>query len=288
MATPTHSVEVSGISPNTTQKGINDFFSFCGKITDVSYESGADTAIIHFEKPSAAKTALMLNGGTFDGATIAVTSESDPAAVDPTPGHHEGPPEQSDKPRAAIAAEYLAKGYGLSDQILQRAIEIDTKHGISTRFLTYFQTIDTKLGEKTLGREKTISGKIQETFNQATAAAQNVDKQQGISSTAHDYYTKALASPWGQKVLSFYTSTSKQVLDIHEEARRIAGENKNNSPTSATAPQPHDTPVSTATGTVNPPVDSAVQTITEPVAAGSAGGGINGGPDSKAEAPTVV
>ena len=46
----------------------------------------------------------------------------------------------------AVAAEYLAKGYTLSDQILQRAIELDQQHGISTKFLSYIQGLDTKLG----------------------------------------------------------------------------------------------------------------------------------------------
>jgi len=40
------------------------------------------------------------------------------------------------------------------------------------------------------------------------------------------YYTRALASPLGQHVRSFYTTTSKQILDIHEEARRISNEHK--------------------------------------------------------------
>jgi hypothetical protein len=36
------------------------------------------------------------------------------------------------------------------------------------------------------------------------------------------YYARALGSPFGQRVRAFYTSTSKQVQDIHEEARRIS------------------------------------------------------------------
>jgi hypothetical protein len=35
-----------------------------------------------------------------------------------------------------------------------------------------------------------------------------------------------MASPFGQQVFSFYTSTSKQILDIHAEARRIADQHK--------------------------------------------------------------
>ena len=41
-------------------------------------------------------------------------------------GHNGEHIDQSDKPRAGIAAEYLARGYTLSDQILQRAIELDS------------------------------------------------------------------------------------------------------------------------------------------------------------------
>jgi len=48
---------------------------------------------------------------------------------------------------------------------------------------------------------------------------------------------KAITSPLGQKVRSFYTDTSKQVLDIHEEARRIADHEKNEK-LSATQTQP--------------------------------------------------
>lgn len=40
------------------------------------------------------------------------------------------------------------------------------------------------------------------------------------------YYSKAIASPLGQKVRDFYTSTSKQILDIHQEASRIASQQK--------------------------------------------------------------
>ena len=46
----------------------------------------------------------------------------------------------------AVAAEYLARGYTLSDQVLQRAIELDKEHGISGRFLSYIQSLDTTLG----------------------------------------------------------------------------------------------------------------------------------------------
>ena len=183
-----YALQVTNISEATTEQHLHDFFTsvyvrafksrvtdlifspsrFCGKITKVDFDATQHTAAIHFEKPSAAKTALMLNGGTLDGAHLAITSEHEPVPSKEDEAHHEGHIDQSDKPRAgstsllppvspfghralnatcqSVAAEYLARGYTLSDQILQRAIELDQQHGISNRFLTYIQGLDTTLG----------------------------------------------------------------------------------------------------------------------------------------------
>ena len=203
----TYDVHVANIAPATTQQHLQDFFtyvlksylldahltsdspSFCGKIVSVDFDEKARTATIHFEKPSAAKTALMLNGGTLDGETLSVTSPTEHHDQETQASHHEVPIDQTDKPRAGIAAEYLARGYKLSDQILQRAIELDRQRGISQRFLGYIHSLDSSLGEKALGPEKTISGLVAEKVNQAQAQARSIDEQRGISSKAGDVRT---------------------------------------------------------------------------------------------------
>jgi len=38
----------------------------------------------------------------------------------------------------------------------------------------------------------------------------------------NSFYEKAAGTPTGQKVANFYTQTSRQVQDIHTEARRLA------------------------------------------------------------------
>jgi hypothetical protein len=50
------------------------------------------------------------------------------------------------------------------------------------------------------------------------------------------YYSKAITSPLGQQVRNFYTSTSKQILDIHEEASRIASQQKEKAARDAAKP----------------------------------------------------
>jgi len=226
-------VKVLGIADSTTEVQLHDFFTFCGTISSIEHHEKG-TVTIGFEKSSAAKTALMLNGGALDGSTLTVTS--DVAHQDdhqPVDDHHI---EQSDKPRAGIAAEYLAKGYALSDHILVRAIEIDNKQGISKRFLSYFQSLDKSVGERALGRDQTITGKVQTSIGAAAQHARAVDEKGGYSKVANEYYSKAITSPLGQQVRAFYTSTSKQVFDIHEEARRIASLQKKKAENTATPP----------------------------------------------------
>jgi hypothetical protein len=111
-----------------------------------------------------------------------------------------------DVPHPIYSAEYLAKGYHLSDSILQRtsslylfchspisliavnsngnnrpvgAIEIDQKQGISTRFLEYIKTLDHTVGSKAIGPHQTVSGKLQETIT-------HLDEQHSIKKQAED------------------------------------------------------------------------------------------------------
>ncbi|KDQ08303.1 hypothetical protein BOTBODRAFT_179937 [Botryobasidium botryosum FD-172 SS1] len=233
-------VTVSNLAPTTSKETLHDFFSFCGKIDNIDLKGSE--AVITFDKASAAKTAVMLNGGTLDGANINVNSDVPEDHVDDHTTHREGEhhidqagsPSVSDKPRAGIAAEYLAKGYLLSDQILNKAIEIDNKQGISTRFLAYIKSLDKQVGERAIGTGQTISGTAQTKLQEAQVQAE----QKGYIKQATDYYTRAISSPFGQKVLSFYSTTSKQAIDIHEEARRIADTHRaaaaEQAPTSAT------------------------------------------------------
>lgn len=117
--------------------------------------------------------------------------------------------EQEDKPRSRIFAEYLAHGYTVSDKAIERAIALDKQHGMSTRFTQALKNFDSKY--------------------KASEKAQGLDKQYGVSEKAaagwsglNSYFEKAMGTPSGQKVRSFYADGSKQVLDVHQEARRLA------------------------------------------------------------------
>jgi len=193
-----------------------------GKISDLtltpkSQDSTSKSYSVSFEKPTAAKTALLLDntqlGANQVNVTLASDIDLDSVAPGKTAGHSEDDaPEdlaQEDKPRSRILAEYLAHGYVISDKAVEQALTLDKQHGVSQRFTTALQQFDAKY--------------------RATEKAQAIDSQYGLSQKANQgwrglssYFEKAAETPTGQKLLAFYEQGEKQVLDVHKEAKRLA------------------------------------------------------------------
>jgi len=231
-----NTVNVKNISAETGEKEVKDFFSFCGKITDLKIDASGETksAVVTFEKETAAKTALLLDNTQLGSTHVQVSSATGSTDDDGT--HFSSNTErdsdeitQEEKPRSRIIAEYLAHGYVVGDQAAQRAIDLDQKHGVSSRFLSTLQSIDSKY--------------------HATDRAKSVDQSYGVTKKTNSllsgltsYYEKAAGTPTGQKLVNFYTQTSRQVQDIHAEARRLADLKKQESEkaTSTTTPSAHD------------------------------------------------
>ncbi|KAG9251421.1 uncharacterized protein F5Z01DRAFT_663470 [Emericellopsis atlantica] len=209
-------VHVTNIAPATSDSEIKDFFSFCGKIADikVTQEGETKTASVTFEKETASKTALLLNNTQLGANQIAVTSTSgdntdDSADFTKNADRDTDEITQEEKPRARILAEYLSQGYVVGDAAIQRAIELDSTHGVSSRFLNTLQGLDSKY--------------------HATDRAKATDQSYGLSERTNSlltgigsYFEKAANTPTGQKIVQFYTQGQKQVQEVHAEARRLA------------------------------------------------------------------
>jgi len=243
-------VTVTNLSTTTTKESLEKFLGFCGKVVDIQFEE--TKATVTFEKEKSAKTAEFLNGGTLDGATISIVgptggSTSEDPTSPTTNEHSDDDLGQHHKPRTAIAAEYLAHGYILGDNVIQQSIALDKKHGISKRFLSYFDNIVSK-----------VKPVVQPGVDQAKAIDEKnkISQQVGTNinnawNMSYQYYQKALASSYGQKVHAFYTDTSKTVLDVHDEAKRIAEAKKAHAhPSTSTS-----TTTSTTTSTSDPVPD---------------------------------
>jgi len=208
-------VYVKNISSETSEKEIREFFSFCGKISNLEVKSEGATkeASVTFEKETAAKTALLLDATRLGQNEVkvesAVAGSSDHDDYTHNTERDSDEITQEEKPRSRIIAEYLAHGYVIKDVGIQRAIDLDNKHGVSNRFLTTLQNLDQKY--------------------HATDKAKSVDQSYGVTQKANSllsgltsYYEKAAGTPTGQKLVNFYTQSQRQVIDIHNEAQRLA------------------------------------------------------------------
>ncbi|KAF3926961.1 hypothetical protein ABW20_dc0108130 [Dactylellina cionopaga] len=218
MSSENATVHVANISHQTTEKEINDFFSFCGKIEKISVtpttkEANAPlSATITFFQSSAARTALLLDNTQLSGVPIHVSAPASLTDLDAAAHTHDGEeghlPSQEDKPRTAIVAEYLASGYILGDKVLNSAIEFDEKRGISARFRKFITELDNKhkVSDKTRAMDSSygVSTKTSQGFN-----------------TISRYFDTALSTPTGQKIHKFYLNGAKQAGEIHEEALRL-------------------------------------------------------------------
>jgi len=214
-------VHVQGISHETSEKDVKDFFSFCGKITNLSITPASDaadsqkSATVTFEKETAAKTALLLDNTQLGKSQVHVTTAStiDDVASKAGAAFSSSVPEdhieQEDKPRSRIVAEYLAQGYTLSDNVIERALALDSKHGFSNKFTSTLSNFDSRY--KASDKAKAVDEKYGVT-----------EKTMGAWAGLNSYFEKALNTPTGQKVRAFYVEGDKQVRDVHNEARRLA------------------------------------------------------------------
>ncbi|KAF4122736.1 RNA recognition motif [Geosmithia morbida] len=207
-------VHVTNIAPATGDDEVKDFFSFCGKISDLSITAEGETksANVTFEKETAAKTALLLNNTQLGTNHISVSSASGSPGEDTVVTNADRDTDeitQEEKPRARILAEYLAHGYVVGDAAIQRALELDHQHGVSKRFLSTLQSFDSKYHASDRARATDQSYGISQRANSLLS---------GLSS----YFEKASSTPTGKKIVQFYSDSQKQVQEVHAEAKRLA------------------------------------------------------------------
>ncbi|EXL94101.1 Protein vip1 [Fusarium odoratissimum] len=209
-------INVKNIASSTSDSEIKDFFSFCGKIADlkVTQEGETKSAEVIFEKETAKKTALLLNNTQLGPNHLEVTSagadgEDDVHQATKNADRDSDEITQEEKPRARILAEYLAHGYVVGDAAIQRALDLDAAHNVSNRFFSTLQGLDQKY--------------------HATDRAKATDESYGITQRANSlwlglssYFEKASNTPTGKKIAEFYTEGSRQVQEVHAEARRLA------------------------------------------------------------------
>lgn len=242
------SVTVSHVSKSVAAPKLKEFFAFCGVIRLVDElgadENGYNKYRVNFELEKALSTALLLNDAELDSVPIVVKEESLPS-YDDLPDKQEGAGDhkiqslslekadaatitgdsdyddilQEEKPKLAILAQLLALGYLLSDDLINRAVKFDNEKGYTTKFKSFLTDLDQKyVGSQEPGSHANRGlNKAQEQFNTLHLSFQGLSYQQKLQY----YFDKASSHPFGAKVHEFYKQISKEVQDVHREAKRL-------------------------------------------------------------------
>lgn len=76
---------------------------------------------------------------------------------------------------------------------------MEEKHGISSRFLTFFNDMDHSVGHRVVGENQTVSGKVAEQAQNIANKTKEVDQNRGVSASFQNYYSKAIGTPIGKR-----------------------------------------------------------------------------------------
>lgn len=236
-ATIFNSVFVSNISESANAKTISDFFSFCGRITDLklSTHSGPKEAIVTFETDSAAKTALLLTNAMIIDRPISVTlfqpetTQNQPTQTLETQDqrnitniNHQVPDHQRSK--TSTVASLIAAGYTLGSDALHKAKEYDDQHGVSTTIINSAQGIISKASE--IDQQYQVSTHIGNVASAVWAGAKEIDNQMNITQTASSWVSWAGQTLVQQPYIGSLYTQAGQVLteaqQLIEEEQRTA------------------------------------------------------------------
>ncbi|KAI9022303.1 hypothetical protein CLU79DRAFT_752103 [Phycomyces nitens] len=234
-------VVVKNISPNSSEKTVKEFFLFCGKIREFELvfdeNKTHQTALINFERESAAKTAALLSNALIDDSHITAIPffETTPSDSEKEVDNEGSEDHQEAKPKSRIAAEILAHGYLLQDHIVAKGLEYDSKYNLSTRLQGYLSTLQSNI--KHFDEKYRIWDKAVEIDQKYKIQ----EKVQNAAQTAQHTAQAALQTPTGQKVHDLANQTLAQIAIVHYEAKRIQSEKgthlpESNGPTEAIEP----------------------------------------------------
>jgi hypothetical protein len=219
-------VVVHSIAATSSEKTVKDFFLFCGKIREFELQKD-DTdehqvALVHFERESAAKTAILLTNALIDESHITVEpyfKDAIPVAEEPI-----APSGQDSKTVTNVIAEILASGYKLQDQIIAKGLEYDTKFGVTTIVQSYFARIQENV--KAVDEKYRVYDTVTAKATEFDAKYHIQEKAQTAAQQAQTTAQSALATPTGQRVQELANQTLAQIAAVHVEAKRIAAEKR--------------------------------------------------------------
>ncbi|CAI8587858.1 unnamed protein product [Vicia faba] len=200
-----YAVEVTGLSPNATDKDVSEFFAFSGAIQHLEIIRSGDyacTAYVTFKDAYSQETACLLSGATILDQRVCITRWGQHAEEfdfwnTPSRNHEEESysTTQHSSQFVSSAGEavsmtqevvktMLAKGYILSKDALSKAKDFDESHRVSATATAKVSELSQRIG---------LTDKISAGYE----AVKSVDQKYNVSET-----TIAAASATGRSVVA--------------------------------------------------------------------------------------
>ncbi|KAL1914708.1 uncharacterized protein VTP21DRAFT_7966 [Calcarisporiella thermophila] len=223
-------VVVKNISPSVSEKTVKDFFLFCGKIKEFELQKEAEndnqTALVWFERETAAKTACMLNNALIGDQNVSVDYffEGVAPSEENKDGNGTDQSVQESKPVTKVVVEILAAGYNLQDSIVSQALALDQKYSVSTIVQSYLKRIQDIA--KQIDEKYKVSTTVHQKATQLDEKFKVQDRVKGAAASGQERANQVLQSPTGQRVQSLYTHSSAMIQAVHAEAKKLAEEKK--------------------------------------------------------------
>ncbi|KAI4314189.1 hypothetical protein L6164_027123 [Bauhinia variegata] len=187
-----YTVEVTGLSPEATEKDVHDFFASSGAIEHVEIVRSGDyasTAYVTFKDAYAQETACLLSGATILDQRVCITrwgqyEDEFDFWNRPSYNHREGtgstPPQSSNFVSSAgeavtmaqeVVKTMLAKGYVLSKDALAKAKDFDESHQVSATATAKVAELSQRIG-------------LSDKFSASVEAVKSMDQRYHVSETA--------------------------------------------------------------------------------------------------------
>ncbi|KAK7274785.1 hypothetical protein RIF29_15884 [Crotalaria pallida] len=203
MSSGGYSVEVTGLSPNASEKDVHDFFAFSGTIEHLEIVRSGDiacTAYVTFKDAYSQETACLLSGATILDQRVCITRwgqyedqfdfwnqpsyshEEDTRSTTPQSSQFVSSAGEAVTVAQEVVKTMLAKGYVLSKDALAKARDFDESHQVSATATAKVSELTERIGLA----DKLFAG---------VEAVKSVDQKYNVSETA-----KAAASATGRSV----------------------------------------------------------------------------------------
>lgn len=203
MIVENYTVEVTGLSPNASDKEVYEFFSYCGEIEHLEIIRLSDyvsLAYVTFKEAYGLETALLLSGSAIVDQCVRITrleekldahypfffSRMDNQSSSQVTHANEfvSNPGEAVTIAQQVVTTMIAKGYVLSKDALAKAKAFDEEHQVSSTAAAKVAELSMKIG-------------LTEKINSGVVAVKSVDEKYHVSEI-----TKSAASYTGKTAIA--------------------------------------------------------------------------------------